>query len=482
MILKDISVFTAAIIVVFMTSVTARGVEAEVTAGKLHTLFDNPETVSTLSLKGTVNAADLFFIAESMPALKELDLSGVSITAFDNGRSRLGLSSYHMADMIPATVFAGAGLTSVILPQSPGLCIGDMAFAGSALSHLVIDSNVMTVGMGAFSACDGLKELTLSVSDIGGSHIFDDCTALAKVSLEGVKVIPASTFEGCAALSEVTGFENIMSVGARAFEGCSSLADISFDKNLKYIGDEAFARTAIKSLDLSRCTSLSHIGRWAFAHCTELLSVSLPSSLNNTGQAVFFDCKSLDSLTLSSETVIIDDFALKGLTAVSELSLPASLDSIGDYAMASMTGLTEIDASALGDVPSVGNNVWHGVDCPAVRLLVDGKIIDLYSSAEQWMDFDIVDAAMSSADDTSLSSDTKQPAVSGRFDGEILFIIADRDIDNLRVFDTSGRILASAHCPAGTTSASVKVTAVTAIMIVEATLTGGIRAVLKIRK
>ncbi len=481
MTIKNIYRPIAAIALIIATALTARGVETDVTPGNLHTLIDNPQSVSSLSLTGSVNAADLFFIAENMPALRELDLSRVSIAAFDNGRERLGLSAYHKADVIPAGVFAGLRLTSVKLPQSDVLSIGDVAFAGSSLTRADIGSNVKSVGQGAFSACPQLKEMTLAVSDIGGSHVFDDCLSLSKVTLTGVNVIPASTFEGCTALNAVTGLENVTSVGDRAFEGCSVLSAVSFGKNLKSIGAEAFAGTALESADLSTCSFLNHIGRWAFARCADLQRASLPASLKTVGEAIFFDCKSLAQLTLPSGAVSIGDFALKGLGNVSELTLPASLDSIGDYAMASMDGLKYINASALESVPELGKEVWHGVVQPTVRLLLDAKTIDLFASAGQWMEFDILNIEQSSADDITLT-ETQKPSVTGRFEGTALFVRADRDIAALRVFDTSGRLLASSDIPAGMTETQIAVPAATGIIIVEVILTDGIRAGLKIRK
>lgn len=476
MTIKNIYRPIAAIALIIATALNARGVETDVTPGNLHTLIDNPQSVSSLSLTGSVNAADLFFIAENMPALRDLDLSRVSIAAFDNGRERLGLSAYHQADVIPAGVFTGSRLTSVKLPQSAGLSIGDVAFAGSSLSRAYIGSNVKSVGQGAFSACPQLKEVTLAVSDIGGTHVFDDCLSLSKVTLTGVNVIPASTFEGCTALNAVTGLENVTSVGDRAFEGCGALSAVSFGKNLKSIGAEAFAGTALESADLSTCSSLSHIAR-----CAELHRASLPASLKTVGEAIFFDCKSLAQLTLPSGAVNIGDFALKGLGNVSELTLPASLDSIGDYAMASMDGLKYINASALESVPALGKEVWHGVDQPTVQLLLDAKTIDLFASAGQWMEFDILDIEQSSADDITIT-ETQKPSVTGRFEGTALFVRADRDIAALRVFDTSGRLLASSDIPAGMTETQIAVPAASGIMIVEVILTDGIRAGLKIRK
>ncbi|MDE6276656.1 MAG: hypothetical protein K2M06_00950, partial [Muribaculaceae bacterium] len=98
------------------------------TAGSLRTAFTDPENVLVLTVSGRIDASDLFYIDNSMPALTSLDLSGAEIVAY-HGKAQRGLTEY-AANTIPAGTLAGAGFTSISLPSGAGLVIGETAFAG----------------------------------------------------------------------------------------------------------------------------------------------------------------------------------------------------------------------------------------------------------------------------------------------------------------------------------------------------------------
>jgi hypothetical protein len=49
------------------------------------------------------------------------------------------------------------------------------------------------------------------------------------------------------------------------------------------------------------------IGGWAFAHCTSLASVTIPTGVTAIGNHAFYDCSSLTSVTIPNSVTAIGD-------------------------------------------------------------------------------------------------------------------------------------------------------------------------------
>jgi len=431
--------------------------------GALKLLIDNPESMSSLTITGAVDASDLQFIAREMPALRTLDLAGARIE-----RLRDSQTVYPEAT-IPTMIFAGAPLTSIVLPAQDGLIIDDAAFAGTALMELTVPASVKSTGTGAFAGCLSLKKVTLNGVTEFGSDIFNGCTALTTADLAGAKMLPDAAFSGCPALTAITGTDALTEIGDRAFTGCSSLAVFPFTASLRTIGDEAFTHTAMESADLAVCTSLTAIGERAFAENPALVSVILPESVTTLGTGVFAMDQALTTLRLSTSIAALPDYALtsssgvnpadaipegvqeigayalKGHDKAERVVLPAGVTYIGDHAMEGMTGMTELDVTAHTSVPELGEDVWAGVNQQDVELLVSEHMSSPFSVAAQWQDFSIKAPS-------SIIDNVADPAaqVKARFNGAILEIISTgAEIMQVGLYTADGRQLASLSTNSG---------------------------------
>ena len=87
-------------------------------------------------------------------------------------------------------------------------------------------------------------------------------------------------------LSQAT---SLTSIGREAFAHCSNLTgDLMIPNKLETIGDTALLCTLITSLDLSRATNLTSIGISAFNSCTKLTGeLYIPKNLNNIPSSAF---------------------------------------------------------------------------------------------------------------------------------------------------------------------------------------------------
>jgi len=90
-------------------------------------------------------------------------------------------------------------------------------------------------------------------------------------------------------------------ISAKMFANCSALTDVRF-KNVGKIGHHAFFYcTELQIMDLGNAY-LEEIDAAAFAQCSNLREVILPSSLKKMGESVFSNCNALQSVTINAET------------------------------------------------------------------------------------------------------------------------------------------------------------------------------------
>ncbi len=439
--------------------IQASAVGVNAVPGGLSSMIDNPAEITELTLSGAIDARDIFFIADEMPALHTLDLSAVSIEPYE-GAPLKQLMRYE-GNEIPAGAFAGSQLGSVKLGRANGaepvaLRIGNGAFAGTQLESIDIPSGCI-IGEGAFASCRRLVSANIA-ADAVSAGAFAACDALESVAAPSVKVVGEYAFTECVSLSDVRLGASLSEIGRNAFAGCTSLGAFTFPQSLVAVGASAFCRSGLVAADLSSCRNLPELGDWAFSQCGQLAEVKLPASVASLGEGSFFECASLVSVNMPVACAVINPYVLKGVagvdageligegvseigdyafsgnTATSAMVLPSSLERIGDRAMAGMTGLADINAEQLDIVPELGRNVWAGVDQPSVTLRVLDAMYSAFATADQWKNFTVINTTSES--DIMLSPRNK---VRGCFDGHELKVdFGGLDADVLEIYDVAG--------------------------------------------
>lgn len=259
---------------------------------------------------------------------------------YDSGKTRIILVPDGITSVpsMPSTLkeignsaFANRkNLTSFTIGSSV-TSIGDNAFAGTALTSIVIPASVKEIGYGAFANCASLSSVTLG---------------------SGVTEIQRSTFGGCSALSDID-LSNIVYIGANAFAE-SGLTSVTFGSGLKEISDGAFMSTSLVNVVLP--AGVKTIGKQAFASMPELTTVTL-SSVTAMGDYAFAGNKKLSGVTVADGATVIGDFAFYGSSALTSLILPDSIKSIGTGAF---YGSTELKSVNLGNVENIGNLAFYG--------------------------------------------------------------------------------------------------------------------------
>ena len=99
-------------------------------------------------------------------------------------------------------------------------------------------------------------------------------------------------------------------------------------------------------------TSNDEIGKYAFAYCRGLTSLTLPAGITSIGRSAFVGCSGLTSLTLPAGITSIDSYAFYSCSGLMSLTLPTGITSIGEYAFEGCSGLTSLTLPA--SITSIG--------------------------------------------------------------------------------------------------------------------------------
>ena len=128
-------------------------------------------------------------------------------------------------------------------------------------------------------------------------------------------------------------------------------------------------------LDMSELTNLTEIGDKAFEHCTDLMSVNIPSSVTSIGNWVFAYCTDLMSVNIPSGVTTIGEYVFYGCKVLTSVTIPSSVMSIGDYTFGG--GCTNLTSFTVDKA----NTNYKASDDGKMLLSKDGKTLVCYPSA-----------------------------------------------------------------------------------------------------
>lgn len=444
--------------IVAFAAVPARALTISVTPGSLHTRLGDT-SITSLTVVGGLDASDFDFICSELTELTELDLTDATISAYRGDAVLTGRTDY-ASSTLPAYGLFGLKLATLKLPSTIS-AIDEGALGALQVENLEIPASVRVIGQGALSGCTSLKSLTIGpgVTTVG-PDAFSRCTSLAAVKWQTTAAVPARAFMGCTALAQVELATGVATIGERAFCGCASLEGIALPASLTTLGESSFERSGLRQAALAGCSGLRNIGPWTFAHCSLLTAVSLPEGVGSLAEGMFFDCELLsaivvpesvtslpaylftndhqltDSNLLHDGVATLGDYSLYGLTLMTDFNFPQALNHLGDGAMGYWERVSVLRGGTLTCVPTLGQDVWEGVDQPSVTLSVPDEFCDAFKSAEQWQEFNITNI---NGVTTIPGTDAGNPDVKAWFAGTALHIRASAPIAKASLYNVAGR-------------------------------------------
>lgn len=195
-----------------------------------------------------------------------------------------------------------------------------------SIESVVWPSAALTVGSSTFNGCTALKEVIglENVTTINSSA-FRDCKSLETFSWPvGVKTVNNYTFAGCESLKSVTGMDAVTSMGTYVFQNCSSLETFAWPAAVKTIGNYTFdgctSLTAVTGID-----NVITIGSYAFKGCSSMTEFAIPAGVRS-----------------NSSTTGIGTGALEGCTSLTKIILPATFTQTGSGIFSGCTSLTTV--------------------------------------------------------------------------------------------------------------------------------------------
>ncbi len=259
-----------------------------------------------------------------------------------------------------AIYFASLNLKGdYIIPETVE-SIGRAAFLGcSGLKSITIPNSVETIGDYAFYGCRGLTEVTIPYSvETIGVDAFAGCTGLTKAIFSSIEHLCSIKFDSDAAnplyyahhlfidgneVSEVVIPSSVTSIGKYAFAGCTGLSAVTIHNSVKTIGAWAFEGcSGLTSLifNAENCTYCGSEGSPAFP--SNIKSLTIGESVKTIPNYAFSGCTGLTEVIIPNSVTEIDYRAFGGCSGLTEVTIPNSVTYIDGSAFAGCTGLTEV--------------------------------------------------------------------------------------------------------------------------------------------
>ena len=149
----------------------------------------------------------------------------------------------------------------------------------------------------------------------------------------------------------------VVGIADYAFMHCSNLTSITIPNSVTSIGSYAF-RYCSSLTSVTIGNSVTSIGNRAFEDCTSLTSVTIPNGVTSIGYYTFSGCSSMTSITIPNSVTSIGDHAFYYCSSLTSITIPNSVTSIGECAFSGCRGLTSITIP--NSVTSIGNYAFSG--------------------------------------------------------------------------------------------------------------------------
>ncbi|MBR6785990.1 MAG: leucine-rich repeat protein, partial [Clostridia bacterium] len=200
--------------------------------------------------------------------------------------------------------------------------------------HVKIGEGITTIGMGSLRNCGNVLDVSLP---------------------ETLKEISETAFSGCNKLQQISIPAGVRKIDASAFLECAVLERITVDSANAYFTDVdgvLFSKDKTKLIlfpkgkivtEYTVPATVTQIGDYAFANCSELITVNIPSSVKAVGTSAFLNCRTLFTAEIPEGVTAIKPNTFSGCSALYEVKLPSTVTAIGSNAFGKCGSLMKIN-------------------------------------------------------------------------------------------------------------------------------------------
>lgn len=293
----------------------------------------------------------------------------LAVTDLGTGFSSSSISSFN-------ELYYFQGLTS----------IGKWAFYNSGLTSVIIPKSVTTIDECAFQGCSNLTSIKIpsSVKEIK-NYVFQYCTNLASINItDNISFIGAGAFDDTRWLDYQS--DGIIYLGnwCIGYKGTKPSGTLTIEDGTLGIASDAFAFcTGITSVSLP--STLKYINTAVFHECSNITSITMPNSILYIGHQAFFGCSKLGSINLGNSLTYIGQFAFYNCTSLNTITIPNTVTTIEDVAFENCTGLTSMMVLATTP-PTIKSFTFRDVS-KTIPVYVPHGSVDDYNDASYWSEF-----------------------------------------------------------------------------------------------
>lgn len=249
---------------------------------------------------------------------------------------------------------------SVIL-QDTIMEIGENAFDGCYnLRRIEMPAGLQKIGRYAFKDCGNLPSIYISnkvnkieysilygatnlqsitlrfpsdfvydFSWLFGSSASDVPNSLKTVILTGGK-IGYSQFKNCKSIETIIA-KDCSSIEESAFANCTNLNKIILPTYLTKLSNYMFENcTSLKSIEIPQ--NVDNMGTYAFRNCIMLKTIKMSNNIKYIGTSTFNNCSSLENIVLPEKLLTIGDYAFNDCKSLKQIIIPSSVVEIGNLA------------------------------------------------------------------------------------------------------------------------------------------------------
>ena len=236
---------------------------------------------------------------------------------------------------------------------------------GEKIKSIFVPTAVKSVEAYAFTGCNKLEELTISLDRELVEYFGDGISRGVPETLKTVNIVgnlsESASLSGARSLTKVTIADNIRIIPSFFFLDCENLSDISFSDKVTSFGMGAFYGSGIKEITVPRsitvlpmelfrnCSllekvtlhdNITEIGICAFSGCGKLKEITLPSILRVLGESAFYECASIEKIVIPKGVTEIPDQCFRSCTMLNDFQMHDGVTSMG-YDALSGTALKE---------------------------------------------------------------------------------------------------------------------------------------------
>ena len=197
-----------------------------------------------------------------------------------------------------------------------------------------------------------IKEDNILIIDLGSKYISKELPSTIKCIHDCDKTVSES-------INKVIISEFIDAIGKYAFAHCSNLTNIIIPTSVVKICDGAFCECK----NLTRIiipSSVTEIGDNAFEHCRKLINIIIPKNVEKIGNGAFKCCSNLTTIVIPEGVTRIGDDTFVHCSNLTNVVIPDSITEIGEYAFAYCSNLNNVVIP--DSVTRIGDNAFNGCE------------------------------------------------------------------------------------------------------------------------